>query len=288
MRTFLTTIVLTCLLPMKVLSQDKQAYTIYNAEGREVKWNKMMKDISSADVVFFGEQHNDPISHWLELQIMKDLYTYRDGMIIAGAEMFERDNQVILDEFLAGKFDDSKFEDDARLWKNYPTDYKPLTDFALKNKIRFVATNIPRRYANMVYRGGFESLGDLSDEAKRFMAPMPIEYDPELPCYKKMMSMGMGHSPSENLPRAQAVKDATMGYFIAENIRPGYLMIHFNGEYHSENKEGILWYLNKYKPGLNVRTISVVFQEGTGELEEGNRNIADYIIVVPEDMTRTY
>ncbi len=288
MKALLWSLVFACGVMSQVRSQDMPAYRLYNAEGKEVKWEKMLRDISGADVVFFGEQHNDPIAHWLELQMEKELFAARDSQLVLGAEMFERDNQVILDEFLAGKFDDSKFEDDGRLWKNYTTDYKPLLDFARDHGLNFIATDVPRRYASMVFRGGFEVLNDLSDQAKAWMAPLPFPYDPELPCYKKMMDMGMGHGASENLPKAQAVKDAAMGYFIAENIRPGYLFLHFNGEYHSENKEGILWYLNHYKPGLVVRTVSAVFQKDTGKLEDENRSKADYLIVVPEDMTRTY
>ena len=269
-------------------SQDKPAYRLFNREGKEIKWNKMVKDLSGADVVFFGEQHNDPIAHWLELQLLKDLYAARDSQLITGAEMFERDNQVILDEFLSGKFDDSKFEDDARLWNNYETDYKPLVDFAHDHSLYFVATNVPRRYASMVFRGGFDVLDDLSDEAKSFMAPLPIPYDPELPCYKNMARMGMGHAPSTDLAKAQALKDATMGYSIASNLKPGYLFLHFNGEYHSQNHEGILWYLNKYKPGLSVVTISSVFQKEIEKPDDENLDKADYLIVVPEDMTRTY
>ena len=176
----------------------------------------------------------------------------------------------------------------SRLWDNYKTDYKPLLDFAREKGLGFVATNVPRRYASMVNRGGFEVLDSLSDEAKRFMAPLPIPYDPGLPWYKNMMFMGMGHGVSANLPKAQALKDATMGYFISANLKEGYTFIHYNGEYHSHEKGGILWYLEHYSPGLQLATISAVFQEDTDRLEDENKGIADYIIVVPMDMTRTY
>ncbi len=288
MRALLLCFAVASCLTGQAVSQDKPAYRLYKSGGKEVKWEKMLKDLAAADVVFFGEQHNDPIGHWLELQLTKDLFVARDSQLVLGAEMFEHDNQVILDEFLAGKFDDSKFEDDARLWQNYDTDYKPLLSFAHDHGLYFVATDVPRRYASMVFRGGFESLEDLSAQAKTFIAPLPVPYDPGLSCYKNMASMGMGHAPSENLPKAQAIKDATMGYFITENTRPGYIFLHFNGEYHSENKEGTVWYVNQYAPGLSVKTISAVFQEDTGKLDEPNLNIADYIIVVPGDMTRTF
>jgi len=88
--------------------------------------------------------------------------------------------------------------------------------------------------------------------------------------------------------RAQAIKDATMGWFVAQNLQAGGLFIHYNGTYHSDNYEGILWYLNRYKPGLKVVTISSQMQEKTAPLKKENLGKADFVIVVPESMTRTY
>lgn len=128
---------------------DKPAYRLYNSEGKEVNYSKMMEELADADIVFFGELHNNPIAHWLELEITKDLYTLRDGELILAAEMFERDDQLIIDEYLSAFYDASKFESEAKLWKNYKTDYKALMEFARDSKLYFVATNVPRRYASM-------------------------------------------------------------------------------------------------------------------------------------------
>ena len=151
-----------------------------------------------------------------------------------------------MDEYLSGDIKQKSFEAEAKLWNNYSTDYKPLVELAKENELRFVASNIPRRYASIVHKGGFEVLGNLSEEAKELIAPLPIEYDAELPCYKGMLEMkgGMGHV-NENLPKAQAIKDATMAHFILEDFNPGSLVIHFNGSYHSDNYESISWYLKK-------------------------------------------
>ena len=135
---------------------DKPAYQLYNQEGKKVKYENMIKALNKADVVFIGELHNNPISHWAEYEITKDLYQKHEAGIILGAEMFESDNQLVINEYLKGYFPDKKFEADARLWPNYKTDYKPLMTFAKKNKLNFVASNIPRRYASIVFIEGFE------------------------------------------------------------------------------------------------------------------------------------
>ena len=144
----------------------------------------------------------------------------------------------------------------------------------------------------MVSRGGLEVLDSLTPEAKTFMAPLPIAYDPDVKCYKDMMSMhgmpGMGAKPNENLPKAQAVKDASMAHFILQNLRQGVIFIHYNGSYHSDNYLGIIYYLKIYSPGIKVATITTVLQDDPETLMSENKGLADFIFVVPETMTRTY
>lgn len=265
---------------------DKPAYRIFDSKGNKVKYQKMIKAMEDADVIFFGELHNNPICHWLQLELTEDLYTQRDGKILLGAEMFERDNQLILSEYIKGEISKKSYEKEARLWPNYKTDYAPLVDFAKDSSLQFIATNIPRRYASVVYLNGIEALEELAPEARSYIAPLPIEYDPEVACYKNMLAMSGGHGGA-NLPKAQAIKDATMAFSIAGRTDDG-LFIHYNGTYHSENYEGILWYLNKYKPGLKIVTIASVEQKNVEELEEENLNVANFVLVVDEDMTKTH
>lgn len=276
----------TIFIAMVAFKSDKPAYAIFDESGKKVKYHKMLKDVSEADVIFFGELHNNPICHWLQLELTMDVYTARNGKIVLGAEMFERDNQLILSEYLDGSISKKSYEKEARLWPNYKTDYAPLVDFAKDSNIYFVATNIPRRYASVAYRHGFEGLENLEPEAKRYFAPLPLAYDPDLEGYKKMLEMSGGHGGA-NLPKAQAMKDATMAYSIAGYAGEGKTFIHFNGTYHSNNFEGILWYLNKYKPGLKIITIASVEQDDLEQLGEENLNLANYILVVDMEMTKT-
>ena len=270
---------------LTMLAQQKPAYVLYNAKGKKVSYKKMIRSIKREDIVLFGEFHNNPISHWLQLEITKDCHQYRD--LVLGAEMFEQDNQTVLDLYLQDKISAKGLDSSARLWKNYPTDYAPLVNFAKENKIAFAATNVPHRYASMIARGGFEALDTIPAREKAWIAPLPIGYDPELPGYKNMLAMMGGHS-GENLPKAQAIKDATMAHFILQYYKPGSLFIHYNGAYHSENYEGIVWYLKKQSPSLRIATITTVSQKGIQHLLKENKGKADFIICVDEDMTTTY
>lgn len=96
-----------------------------------------------------------------------------------------------------------------------------------------------------------------------------------------------GHG-SANMPKAQAIKDATMAYFILNYFKQGSLFIHFNGAYHSDNYDGIVWYLKNKQPNLKLATISTVSQKDIGKLLDEHKGKADYIICVDEDMTNTY
>jgi len=287
-------ILIVCLInsSVNVNAQRLDAYLIFTGKGEEVNFSQFAEKIVDAEIILFGELHDNPIAHWLQLETTILLHQKHNQQLMLGAEMFETDNQLILNEYLTGLIPQKRFEEEARLWPNYKTDYKPLVEFAKENNLPFIATNIPRRYAAMVSSGGFESLENLTVEAKKFVAPLPVEYDAELPGYKAMLSMmgmpGKGGNDPQNLPKAQAIKDATMAWNIAQNLKQEKHFIHFHGTYHSNNYEGIVWYLKKYKPESRIVTIATVLQSNLGKLDDENLGLADFIVVVPERMTRTH
>jgi len=268
------------------VSKHKRAYKLFNKSGKKISYRKFIKQLSKADVVLFGELHNNAIAHWLELAIAKDLNKNKE--LILGTELLERDDQQVIDDYLAGQIDAKAMDTLAKaLPSNYKTDYKPLVDFAKAKNIKFVGSNIPRRFARIVYRKGFEGLNELSASEKAWIAPLPIDYDPNLKSYQEMLTMMGGHG-GDNLPKAQAIKDATMAHFIGQYFTKGKLFFHVNGSYHSDQYEGIVWYLAKKSPELKVKTISVLSQKDISKLDKEKKGIADYFIVVDEDMTTTY
>lgn len=270
------------------MDRNLDAYKIFDKEGDESGFRKLVDKAVDADIVLFGELHNNPISHWLELELTKALHSEAGKRLIMGAEMFEADNSLIVKEYIEGRVKDRNFEAEARLWPNYKTDYKPLIQFARDSSLRFVATNIPRRYASIVNKEGFEGLEKLDAEAKRYIAPLPVAYDPELSGYKAMLAMmeGSDHA-NDNLPKAQAIKDATMAYFILQNLKEGDKFIHFHGTYHSDDFQGIMWYLKQARPELKILTISSQEQDKIDKLSDDFKGKADFIIVTPASMTKT-
>lgn len=268
-----------------LIAQNGKPYQIFNAKGKKVSYKKMIKQLSKTDIVLFGEFHNNSIIHWLQISATKDLHQKR--ALILGAEMLEADNQNQLNDYLTGKIDHKGLDSLARLWSNYKTDYKPLVDFAKKNELEFIATNIPRRYAKIVYKKGIEALDTLPKLDKSWIVPLPMAYDGDLPGYANLKKMMGGHG-GDNFPKAQAIKDATMAHFIVENYKKDKLFLHYNGAYHSDGFEAISWYINKFNNTLNIKTISTVEQDDLKKLIDDNKNKANFIIVVPKDMTKTY
>ena len=267
---------------------DKPAYLLFNKDGKIMNYEKMIKQLEDADIVLFGELHDNPVVHWLEYEVSKDLYDLKGKNLVLAAEMFEADNKVILSEYVDSLISQSNFEAEAKLWPNYKTDYKPLVEFARSKNIPFIATNVPRRYASLVNKSGFEGLNELSAEAKSYLPPLPIKYNPELNCYKSMMKMEeMGSHVTPNFPKAQALKDATMSHNILKNWSKGKVLVHFHGAYHSENFESIYWYLKQANPDLKILTIHSVSQSDISDLDKDNTGKADFTICVDENMTKT-
>lgn len=266
--------------------QEMRAYQIYNEDGEKISFKEMTEQLSDADVVLFGELHNNPVCHWLQFELSSSLYQNDTNMVL-GAEMFEADNQDELNLYLRDSVDAKALDTIARLWRNFKTDYKGLVDFAKEKSLPFIATNIPRRYASQVFKQGVESLDTLADSIKAWMAPLPFPYDGSLAGYKAMLEMMEGHG-GENFPKAQAIKDATMAHFIVLNLPEDGIFIHYNGDYHSKDFEGINWYLKEYGEDLKVKTISTQLQNEVGSLDSANAGHADYTLVIDAQMTTSY
>lgn len=291
------TFVLICLFypTFILLAQDApRAYVIYNKNGEEVNYEEMIRALVDKDIILFGEQHNCPIAHWLELKVCEEVYKQRPDLII-GAEMFESDNQQVLNEYLTDLISDHRFLKEARVWPNYETDYAPLISFAKKNRLPVLASNVPRRYADALNKKGMEVLKLLAERgAQKYMVPLEnFEVEKTDQSMFAMMAMmhGGGKSQQEKADRlqaAQSLKDATMAWNIKAAMKPNHLLFHINGRYHSDSNRGIVYFLKKFAPRYDIGTISTVRQRDLGHLEDENRGIADFIVVVPEDMNSTY
>ena len=288
----------------KDYTNDLPAYVIYNKKGEKISFSKMVKELGKHDICLFGEVHDNPIAHWLEKMVTEALLNQKGNNLVLGGEMWETDQQLLMDEFMLHKYVDKKaYVESAKNWPNF-RDYKPLLGIALRNNLKFVCTNIPRRYAKVVYKKSIEYLDSLPQAAYQYLPPMPIHFDLTQPAYANMLSLfasddtphgkakakaaaPMMAYKGSNLVKAQAIKDATMAYNILKNWEKGKYFIHYNGTYHSKNYDSIYYYLKYYNPDVDVVTIHCWGVENNLKLPD-DQNAADFNIMIPDSMPKTY
>ena len=275
-------------------AQDSMSanYKIYDTRTKQViTIDKIVTDMADADVLFFGEEHNDSAGHYLENKIFRALHSQYGDQVALSMEMFETDGQLVLNEYLAGTIDESRFSRDVRLWNNYK-DYRPMIEYAKQNKIPVVAANPPRRYVNLVTRRGMRSLDSLSKDAKKFLPPLP--YDTLSGRYReKFMDImkGAPESSSRNVYYSQSLWDAGMAYniykFLKENKRKK--VFHCVGGFHTEEKLGTAAQLHARNKKLKILNIASFSDKSFNEPNwEQFSYRGDYIIITNPDLKKTF
>ncbi|MFZ9586392.1 MAG: ChaN family lipoprotein [Crocinitomicaceae bacterium] len=284
-------VLLTQTTSLTLFAQEMPAYQLYTAKGKKTSFKKLVEASEKKELILFGEFHDNPITHWLQLELTKEMHEEFGSRLSLGFEMFEQDQQGVLNRYLSGQLDAKHLKDSLRLWPNYDTDYAPLIEFAKENQLSCVASNVQRKYASLLFKNGRMALDTLRPEIKAQMAPIDFIIDTSLSQYKEVFQMGnhMGRM-GMNMVEAQAFKDATMAQFILENRakKADDVHIHFNGAFHSDFYQGILWYVQQKNPNIRVLTISTVTQEDVRKLGKEHVGRADFIICVPDSMTKTH
>ena len=233
----------------------------------------MLADLAGADVVFVGEQHDDPNTHRLEAAILQGLLR-RGKAVTVSLEMFERDVQSTLDAFLAGRIDEAAFLAAARPWPRYATDYKPLVEVASANRWPVIAANVPRKYASTVSKAGLGALESLppaerAHVAKDIQCPLDAYFDRFAETMNSHPMPGSEKLPeaerratSERYYFAQCIKDETMAESIASAVdsnssRQG-PVVHFTGAFHSDFGAGVAERVRRRLPSKRAVVISIL------------------------------
>jgi uncharacterized iron-regulated protein len=234
----------------------------------------MIERLARADVVFFGEQHDDPATHRSELAVLAALGNTSRPVVLS-LEMFERDVQGALDDYLAGRVTEADFLSRSRPWERYATDYRALVELARARGWPVVASNVPRRFASAVSRNGLAVLDTLAAPERELVAR-------DIACprdayYERFADQMKGHSAGGGPPsaadssamrrmtdrfyEAQCVKDETMAESIVAAMAAageGALVLHVDGAFHSDYGLGTAARVVRRRPGIRTAVISAV------------------------------
>jgi len=249
-------------------------YRIYSVKSRkEVSISEIVEDAENYDVIFFGEEHNDSVAHYLQHSLLSTLHKKFASNLTLSLEMFDRDVQTIMNEYLLGLIRKRNFIKDARVWSNYK-DYEPLVEFAKDNKLDVVCANAPGRYTNLAGREGQEALMRLSSAS-------PFDSSA-----KKMPPMG-----GFNLVLGQSLWDATMAYSISQYLKKnkGKKVLQVNGRFHSDEGFAIVTQLRKYCPKYRSLIISTGSDDSFPAIEWGRfSHLGDYVIITDPAIPKTF
>jgi uncharacterized iron-regulated protein len=270
--------------PQRVYDTRQKSFTDFES---------MLADLTRADVVFVGEQHDDANTHSLELAIVEGLTRRRAPLVIA-MEMFERDVQSLVDRYLAGSMTEAQFLAESRPWPRYESDYRPLIEFAKAHQIPIVASNVPRRIASDVAQTGISVVDGLGSDrplaAREIQCPTSGEY------YDRFLGMMGEHPPSgdpavsdartknDRFYFAQCLKDETMGQSIADafesNAARHATIVHMNGAFHSDYAQGTAASVRRRLPGRRIAVVSVlpVDDLDTERPDDDDLKLADYLL----------
>ncbi len=275
---------------------NESNYRVFDGKGSESSLEKIIGTAGQYDVIFLGENHDDAVAHALQLQIFKAVIEKygKDRKVALSMEMFERDTQTIVNEYLNNFISESHFLLSSRPWNNYKQDYRPLVELAKEQKMPVIAANAPRRYVNMVSRNGRESLNALSPEAKKWLAPLP--YNQASQKYSDKFKALMGGSPESNMGinkilDSQSLWDATMAFSIAEFLKSNKnpLVVQLNGSFHSENRLGTSEQLLYYRPKIKVLVVTMRYEDDFTKFDKlKHENLGDFVILTDSKVPRSF
>jgi uncharacterized iron-regulated protein len=277
-------------------------HRVYNTKEKNFSdFEAMLAELARSEVVFVGEQHDDPATHKLERAVLEGLLR-RQRKVTVALEMFERDVQKPLDDYLVGKITEEEFLKASRPWPRYATDYRPLIEMAKAHGWRVIAGNVPRRYASQVSKTGLSALDTLPAEERKFIAAQnhcpaddyfkrfteamtqhPGANDKKLETPPSKEDAEKERAMVEKFYQAQCIKDETMAESIAkaynESPAPKSLIVHYNGAFHSDYRLGTAARAKQRLPKANLKTVSIVPLDSLDTINiDEYRKRGDYIV----------
>lgn len=189
--------------------------------AKALKIDEIVERVADKKIIYVGERHDSYEQHIVQLEIIRGIFRKNPNIAI-GMEMFQRESQSALDDFIAGYIDEKTFLKQSAYFKNWGLDYnfyKDIIRFARDEKVPLIALNLRREIVSKVASSGIDSLTD--DEKKELPASMDMtDYD-----YKSRLKEVFDKHPGsknrnfDNFYQSQIIWDETMSQSIDEYLK---------------------------------------------------------------------
>ncbi|WP_316743678.1 ChaN family lipoprotein [Pedobacter antarcticus] len=257
------------------------AYRLYDSKsGKSITTDDIIRRMKNADILVFGEEHNDSTAHSLQAEILTKMIAAYPKTALT-MEMFATDVQLTINEYLSSLISEKNFIKEARAWNNY-ADYRPMIEIAKQSKTDVIGGNVATRYSNAVTFSGLSKLQDFPESSKKLLPPLPVDTATGR-YYDKFIETLGGHGMGNmKIYQTQNLWDASMAWAISQYAKqhPGRKILQINGRFHSDEKLGLLFPLKRYAPKLTVLTISS-FAAAEDADWQSYRDLGDFILITP-------
>lgn len=272
------------------LSEEIAAQARVFEGEREVDWRAAVDRMARADVVFFGEMHNDFATHLVQRKLLRSLAAKRE--VVLSLEFFSWQDQDALDAFVQGEIDEARLLERASEWSNYREAHGPLLRLAKRLGVRVVGANCPRALTRKVSRGRAAALAAMSAEERKFFpSTLHAAQDSYWQRYDRLSRAHGGRAgpaSAERLYWTQNLWDNAMGEAIvrARASQPRAPVLHLCGGFHSAYRQGTVHQVGVRAPGLRLVNLqchaSATLEGCEAELDA---RIADYNVFVRTSAT---
>jgi len=237
--------------------------------------DRLIDALKDRRAIFVGETHDRYEDHLIQLAIVDGLLA-RGVKLGIGMEMFQQPYQGALDDYVAGRIDESEMLHRTQYFDRWRFDYRlyrPVLGLARERGIPLIALNLPSELTSKVGRSGIESL------SKEERAEIPAKLDRSDPAYVERIRDAYRMHPAgtgqgfETFLEVQLLWDEGMAERAAVWLEghPDRTLVVLAGAGHIEYGQGIPRRLTRRIP---VATATVL----DGRARDLDPDAADYLV----------
>ena len=141
-------------------SSDKFTTTVIDLK-KLTTLDSIAPKLAKHRVVFVGETHTAYADHLNQLKVIQKMHKKWGKSTSIGLEMVQQPYQAYLDDYIAGKISEREMLKGIEWYDRWVYDfrlYRPIFDYARKNKIPLRALNIPKELTRQITKVGIKGL----------------------------------------------------------------------------------------------------------------------------------